>query len=154
MEGIFFVILILVLVFLVAKGRKWNSGDSVRPTHSSGRPEAPANGSTITKSDNFISFDTSLSLVEARKQIIQFAQRQNYNIEDVSSDDEVVLGESPSLFAWGFFYPIYLSEHAEHTRVDIGVKSKFVQAGAIKSRSHENFANNVKADLWVVEQDR
>lgn len=83
------------------------------------------------------------------KVVLALVQHGRYEADEISeSGDRIVLSEPPTLVTWGFFYPIYVTERGdEGTLVEIGIKSKFVQIGAIPRRAHERFANRLKSAL-------
>ena len=153
MGSLMFGLVLAVIILGIAAARKWNSDNSLRYGGNREHLSAPEASAAPLRSGNTLSFSTKLDKAQARKSVIAYANQKNYDVEDMSSEDEVVLGESASLFTWGFFYPIYMYEHEARTQIEVGIQSKAVQVGPIKNKSHENFVNGLKAHFWMIEQD-
>jgi len=94
---------------------------------------------------------TSTNPHETLKTIICFAQQSNYKVSALDETKyQLVLDESTTLTSWGFFYPIFISQHADNaTLIEVGIKSKFVQIGPIVSRCHEKCVVGIQAALFA-----
>ena len=104
-----------------------------------------------SKSKRLKSITTTTNPHETLKIIIFFAQQSNYKVSALDETKyQLVLDESPTLTSWGFFYPIFISQHADNaTLIEVGIKSKFVQIGPIVSRHHEKCVDGIKAALFA-----
>ena len=83
-----------------------------------------------------------------------FARLQRINprlrIDDASpGSTQLVLSTPPSLFTWGFLYPVNIQEHVGGSRVEIGIRSRLFQIGPIVSRAHMQCVNDVSQVLGV-----
>lgn len=103
------------------------------------------------KPNRLTSFVVPLPPEEVMKIIIKFAQQTGYCIETIAPDQGfITLSTKPTLTSWGFFYPIYLSQQADHqTFVEIGIKSRAIQIGPLVSRNHERCAAGIFAAIFA-----
>lgn len=75
--------------------------------------------------------------------IVQYCP-QGYTVDDADPVyGVVVLSSKPTVFTWGFFYPVVLSAEGTGTRVDLGIKSKMFQAGPLVTRAHRQLAHTL-----------
>lgn len=92
------------------------------------------------------SFTTNKTPASVLKSIIIFGQQSGYRVEFLDDNEKtIVLGDSPSFFSWGFFYPIYLTDREGQTLVEVGIKSKLWQPGRIRARLHDKCFYGIKA---------
>lgn len=86
----------------------------------------------------------------ALKLVIRFAQQSGYKVVAIDeAKGQLVLEEPISLFTWGFFFPVFVSQQANRTVIEIGIKSKLFQYGPIVSRTHEKCISGLKAALFA-----
>lgn len=113
-----------------------------------------------SRAGELVSFDVPLSISAVRRRIISFAGHQSYEVEDICSECEVVLGESPSVedtwswLSWGCLYPIHLSPRGQSTRVEVGVRGKFIRAARVTSGSHQRITEKLKVEFSVNNKQR
>lgn len=112
---------------------------------------AMRSGSSLlgTKTGQMKSFVCVGGAAETLKSIIRYAQQVGYKISAMDeAHGQLVLEESASVTSWGFFLPVYVTRQSENTTlVEVGIKSKLIQFGPLKSRSHEKCVNGIKAAL-------
>ena len=73
-----------------------------------------------------------------------------YRIDDANPGSlQLVLSTPPSLFTWGFLYPVTIHEHVGGSRVEIGIRSKLFQIGPIVTRAHAQCVDAVSQVLGV-----
>jgi hypothetical protein len=105
----------------------------------------------VSSSSNVISFTANVERTIALKAIIEFAQSGGYKVDSFDENQgTLVLSDSISLTASGFFYPIELVHGGNNeTTVNIGIKSKVIgDLGPIVRRNHEKCANGIRAALF------
>ena len=106
--------------------------------------------STDGKPSNSKSFETNLELNKALKLIIQYAQNNDYKVDDFDAEKSiVVLCDGTSLTSYGNTYPIFLSKKDENTTlIEVGIKSKFastVSAGSL----HDKCFNGIRTAIFA-----
>ena len=114
---------------------------------------SPKNVTQAISSSKNISFTINVDKSTALKTIIDFAHVSGYKVDHFDETQyEIVLSDSASATTWGFFYMVKIKDITEGIDISIGIKSKAVQVGAIKTRNLEKFTNGVKAALFVKTQ--
>jgi hypothetical protein len=135
MEGMFVVLMIISVAIVVAAMRK-------------------ATSAVATKPSRLRAFALQQNGSDVLKQVIAYAQVGGYKIEDIDEAiGRVILSDSVSLTSFGFFYPVYISQHGDETVVEVGIKPRLPQVGPIVTRNLERCVNGLKAHL-IVESSR
>lgn len=72
-----------------------------------------------------------------------------YKVDDADATRRiVVLSIPPSLFAWGFFFPVWIeASPSGGSLVEIGIESKLFQWGPIVSRAHTRCVASIEGLL-------
>jgi hypothetical protein len=70
-----------------------------------------------------------------------------FHVDDSDADSKrIVLSSNPTVFSWGFFYPIEIAPFERGSKITIGIKSKFLWAGSIVTQTaHKRCARAVEA---------
>lgn len=61
----------------------------------------------------------------------------------------VVLSSRPTLATWGFFYPIFIHADGTGSRIEVGIKSRFIQFGPLVSAAHRTCVAAIEAALGL-----
>jgi hypothetical protein len=70
--------------------------------------------------------------------------------DDSDPNAKVIVLSSPvSLFSWGFLYPVFIHAEGAGSRIEIGIKSKFVQIGPVVGKWHRDCAAAIEQALSV-----
>lgn len=128
--GTSFTLFFIILLFVIAATRK--------------------GGDLLTKKPKKItSFTSDKNISEIFQKLLHFSQISSYKVEAIDETKFIlILGENANLNGFGFFYPIYLSEDSDgKTKIEVGIKSKAIQAGPVVTKSLEKFTSNVKAAI-------
>jgi hypothetical protein len=74
-----------------------------------------------------------------------------YKLDDEDPNQKIlVFSSSPSLFSWGFFYPVVVTPDAGGgSQVQIDIQSRFFQWGPVVSHNRQNCANAIEKLLSV-----
>jgi hypothetical protein len=74
-----------------------------------------------------------------------------YRIDDADpATKRLVLSSSPSLFTWGFLFPINIRDHAGGgSDIEVGIHSRLVQAGPLVTRAHARCLDDISQALGV-----
>jgi hypothetical protein len=74
-----------------------------------------------------------------------------YRIDDADpASKRLVLSSSPSLFTWGFLYPINIRDYAGGgSHIEVGIRSKVFQAGPLVTRAHQRCLDDLAQALGV-----
>ena len=60
-----------------------------------------------------------------------------YRIDDADpATNRLVLSRSPTLFTWGYLFPINMRDDIGGSRIEVGIHSKVFQAGPLVTRAH------------------
>lgn len=71
-----------------------------------------------------------------------------YRTDDEDADrGVVVLSSRPTLATWGFFYPIFVHADGTGSRLEIGIKSRFIQVGPLVTVAHQRCVAAIEAAL-------
>ena len=71
-----------------------------------------------------------------------------YRTDDVDGDRRVlVLSSRPTLATWGFFYPIFIHADGTGSRIEIGIKSRFIQVGPLVTGAHKKCVAAIETAL-------
>lgn len=63
-----------------------------------------------------------------------------FKVADVDDEKKVLVFQSGlTAFSWGFFFPVFLTSLGSGTRIDAGIKSRFLQYGPIVTKTHREF---------------
>ena len=104
-----------------------------------------------------ISFLAKSSPDTVLRQIIAFAKESGYGVDAVDeASSRAVLSDKMSWrrMSGGFFYPIILTAKGDGvTKVEVGIKSRFLQVGPIVTKEHRRCIGGIKARLRAVESD-
>lgn len=63
----------------------------------------------------------------------------------------VVLSSRPTFATWGFFYPIRIHASGSGSRIEIGIRSRFLQLGPMVTRDHNQCLEAVAQLLGLPE---
>ena len=67
-----------------------------------------------------------------------------YSVDDADPARGIVIMSSrPTVFTWGFFYPIAVVPRDAGTDVHIGIKSRLAQYGPLVTRAHRELARTL-----------
>jgi hypothetical protein len=74
-----------------------------------------------------------------------------YRIDDADpASKRLVLSSSPSLFTWGFLYPIHIRDYTGGgSHIEIGIRSRVFQAGPLVTRAHARLVDDLMKALDV-----
>lgn len=102
-------------------------------------PLSKSRPAMMEKPKRIKSLTTTASPQDVLEAIIGFARSSEFYIEAVDEHGGyVLLSEPMSLFSWGFYYPIYITNQSkDQTLVEVGIKSKVFQVGPVVSKRHE-----------------
>ncbi len=71
-----------------------------------------------------------------------------YRTDDLDADRGVlVLSSRPTLVTWGFFYPIFIHADGTGSRIEVGIKSRFIQLGPLVTSAHKQCVAAIEAAL-------
>ena len=77
-----------------------------------------------------------------------FSPKLGYKVESFDVEKgNVILSSSITPFSWGFFYPIYITSQDEISEVEIGITSKLIQSGPLRTRQHKKCFHAIKSAL-------
>lgn len=75
-----------------------------------------------------------------------------YAVDDADDAAKIVVLSSPvTLFSWGFFYPVYVSEAGTGSRIVVGCSSKLFQMGPVVTNAHRKCIEAIEAALGVAQ---
>jgi hypothetical protein len=96
-----------------------------------------------------ISFTTDKPADRVRAALLGLADGGKYKVEEDHPERCLMtLGSNPTLFSFGFFFPVYIEPQQNGpTQLTIGIESKFMQAGPVVTHHHEQFVARLKKNL-------
>src|SRR5579862_3146097 len=88
-----------------------------------------------------ISFMTDKPSDRIRATLLGMAEIGKYKVEeDLPEKQLITLSSKPTLFSFGFFFPVYIEPQQNGaTQLTIGIESKFVQTGPVVTHHHKHF---------------
>jgi len=98
---------------------------------------ARGRAATATRTSRLRTFDVGLTPDEAFARLTAMPEG-TYRVDDRDPATRVlVMSSRPTGFTWGFLYPIFISERDRGARVEVGIKSRFIQVGPLVTRAHD-----------------
>jgi hypothetical protein len=86
--------------------------------------------------------------LEVMERLRAVARQYNYRVAlEVPDHSCIVLSQPMSFSSWGFFYPIYVSDRAEGSLLEIGIANRFPsdpETNPIRDRQHEVILERIK----------
>src|SRR5262245_60912014 len=73
-----------------------------------------------------------------------------FHADDGDANAKIIVLSAPvTFFSWGFLYPVFIHAEGAGARIEIGIKSKFVQFGPVVGKWHRDCAAAIEAALSV-----
>jgi hypothetical protein len=70
--------------------------------------------------------------------------------DDSDASSKIIVLSSPvTFFSWGFLYPVFIHAEGAGSRIEIGIKSKFIQFGPVVGKWHRDCAAAIEQALSV-----
>ncbi len=80
--------------------------------------------------------------------MIEFTRATPYKLtKDTLEQGVMTVENSPTSFAWGFFFPVFVDAYAGGTRVTVGIQSEFFQFGPVVTHHLQKVAVGIESQL-------